>query len=77
MQLLQLTSAVSNKAGVVAGTTLNYMDRIRDFALAFAPKVAGAIIILLIGSWVIGKIISVIRKIINARDYDPSLETFI
>ncbi len=77
MQFLQITSKVVDKADKVASTTFSFIDKFKDFAVSFAPKVAGAIILFIIGKWVIGKLVSILRKILLAKDYDPSLETFV
>jgi len=77
MQLLQITERVAMKADKVAGTTITYLDRFKDFVISYTPKVIGALLLFIIGRWVIGKLISILRKILNAKDYDPSLETFL
>lgn len=77
MQLLQITDKVTANADKVTATTFSYIDKLKDFSVGFAPKLIGAILLLIIGRWIIGKLVSVIRKIFNARDYDPSLETFL
>ncbi len=77
MPLLQLTHHVVKEADKVATTTFSYFDKFRDFAVSFAPKLVGALVLLLLGRWVIGKLISILRKILLAKEYDPSLETFV
>jgi small conductance mechanosensitive channel len=73
MQLLQITQ----NATQVAETTTNYIQKITDMAITYAPKVIGAIIIYLVGSWMIGKIVQIMKKVFEKKKYDPSLETFL
>ena len=73
MHLLQITQ----NATQIAKTTTNYIEKITDMAISYAPKVVGAIIIYLVGSWMIGKIVQIMKKIFEKKKYDPSLETFL
>ena len=77
MPLLQIAKHVVKEADKVANTTFSYFDKLKDFAVSYAPKVAGALIMFIIGKWVIGKLVSILRKLLLAKDYDPSLETFL
>jgi small conductance mechanosensitive channel len=77
MTLLQLTQNITSQAGDVASQTFSYIDKIKDFAIGYAPKIAGAVIFYLVGSWIIGKLVSVMRKILLKRDYDASLQSFL
>ncbi len=77
MELLQITHTVAREADKVASTTFSYFDKLRDFAMSFAPKIVGALLLFVIGTWVIKKAVGVLRKILLAKDYDPSLETFL
>jgi small conductance mechanosensitive channel len=77
MTLLQITTTVTNEATKVASTTFSYVDKLKDFAVSFAPKMVGAILLFIIGKWIISKIVAITRKILLAKDYDPSLETFL
>jgi small conductance mechanosensitive channel len=73
MHLLQITQ----NATQIAKTTTNYIEKITDMAISYAPKVVGAIIIYLVGSWMIGKIVQIMKKVFEKKKYDPSLETFL
>jgi small conductance mechanosensitive channel len=77
MTLLQITQNMTAGANDVAAQTFTYVDKIKDFAIGYAPKIAGAIIFYLVGSWIIGKLVSVLRKILLKRDYDASLQSFL
>lgn len=54
-----------------------WMNKGIDFATEFGPKVIGAILIYVIGSWVIKKLMNVFRKGMNSQDYDKSLQKFL
>lgn len=73
MNLLQITQ----EAGKVAGQTISYIDKIKDLAFDYTPKVVGAILFYIIGSWIINKLVSVMKKLLLKRNYDPSLQTFL
>lgn len=48
-----------------------------DFAIEYGPKVLGAILIYIIGLWVVHKIIGVSRKALAKGSYDESLQKFL
>lgn len=73
MNLLQITQEAVN----VTSQTFSYLDKIKNFALDYAPKIIGAILFYVIGSWVISKLVSVMKKVLLKRNYDPSLQTFL
>jgi small conductance mechanosensitive channel len=77
MTLLQITQNISAEANQVASQTFSYVDKIKNFALDYAPKIVGAIVFYLIGSWIIGKLINIIRKVLTKRQYDASLQSFL
>lgn len=77
MPLLQLAHKVTSGADKVSSVTISYLDRFKDYCLSFAPKLIGALLLLVVGSWIIGKLVAVLRKILLSRDCDPSLETFL
>ena len=55
----------------------NWIDKGYDLIINFAPKVIGAILIWVIGSWVIKLIIKGIKKALEKGDYDISLKKFL
>jgi len=57
------------------GTT--YASKLSAFATTYAPKVLGAIVFYVIGTFIIGRIAAVTRRVLSARHYDPSLLTFL
>lgn len=54
-----------------------WIDKGIDFAVEFGPKVIGAILIYIIGSWVIKKLMNILRKGMGRQDYDKSLQKFL
>lgn len=69
MTLLQLET-VTNQASY-------YALKAKDMAIEYAPKVLGAILVYIIGSWVIKKITQILNKLFIKKNYDPSLRTFL
>jgi len=52
-------------------------ERWLQLALDYGLKILGAVVIWLVGSWVIKKIIKTTRKLMTNRDYDESLQKFL
>lgn len=57
--------------------SISWVTKVKDMAINYAPKIVGAVIFYLIGSWVISRITSVLSKLFTRRHYDPSLQTFL
>lgn len=55
----------------------NVASKFIDSAIAFAPKVIGAIVFYIIGSWIIGRLGILLKKTLSAKKFDPSLQTFL
>ncbi len=54
-----------------------WIDKGVAFAAEYGPKIVGAIVIYIIGSWIIKKLMGVLRKVMNAKNYDESLQKFL
>ena len=54
-----------------------WIDKGIDFITTYGPKLIGAILIFVIGSWVIKKIIGASRKAMSKSKYDESLQRFL
>ncbi len=54
-----------------------WIDKGIDFISAYGPKIIGAILLFLVGSWVIKKIIGISRKLMTKSNYDESLKRFL
>lgn len=56
---------------------LGYLEKIKDLGFLYLPKLIGAILVYLIGSWVIKKLCKLAGGILQSKKYDPSLQTFL
>lgn len=50
---------------------------ILDFAYEYGPKLIGALLILIIGKWVIKMIIKAVERIFRTSNFDDSLKSFL
>ena len=48
-----------------------------EFITDYGPKVLGALLIFIIGSWIIGKIIRALRAVMTKSKYDATLQSFL
>ncbi len=53
------------------------LEKATDFMSTYGIKVIGAIVIWIIGSWVIKKMIKVTRSVMSKKDFDVSLQKFL
>ncbi|RJE75421.1 mechanosensitive ion channel protein MscS [Reichenbachiella sp. MSK19-1] len=53
------------------------ISQLYELGVNYAPKLVGAILVLIIGSWVIKALVSALSSLMDKRDLDPSLKTFI
>lgn len=58
-------------------TGYNYVTKLQDMAMAFAPKLIGAILVYIIGSFIIRKLVNVMGSIMERKHYDRSLQSFL
>ncbi|MCH5687420.1 hypothetical protein LWM68_26040 [Niabella sp. W65] len=68
MTLLQIET-VTNQASYFA-------VKAKEMAIEYAPKLVGAILVYIIGSWIIKKLTGLLNKVFQKRNYDASLRTF-
>lgn len=54
-----------------------YSQKVIDMAVAYAPKVLLALITLVVGFWIIGKVVKVVNKAITAAGMDETLSKFL
>lgn len=69
MNLLQIQNLTTQ--------SLNFWNNIKAMAIEYVPKIAGAIIVYIIGAWIIRKIGSALKAAFIKRHYDASLQTFL
>ncbi len=55
----------------------NLQDKLVDFVVNYGPRLIGAIIVLIIGLWIIGRITRMIKNSFDKREMDPSLRGFL
>ncbi len=53
------------------------LEKLIDFASVYGIKIIGAILIWIIGTWIIKKLMKGIKKVMSKRDYDESLQKFL
>lgn len=54
-----------------------YIDKIINLGIEYGPKLIGAILVLILGLWIIKIITKVISKLMKKKNTDPSLSTFL
>ncbi|MEM8999304.1 MAG: mechanosensitive ion channel domain-containing protein [Bacteroidota bacterium] len=54
-----------------------WVDKGIDFVTEYGPKVLGAILIFIIGSWIVKKIVVTLQKVMSKSKYDESLQKFL
>jgi len=57
--------------------TQKWINEGYNFIIEFGPKIIGAILIWIIGSWVIKMMLKGLKKVLNKGDYDESLKKFL
>ena len=67
--LLQVTNAVA--------TTADFTQKIMDLAWNFAPKVLGAVVVYIVGNFIIGMIVRALNKVLQAKEFDKTLQSFL
>lgn len=66
------------KAGAdVLNSGQAWLIRIKSMALDYAPKLIGAILVYIVGQWIIGRISRLSRKVLSTRNFDVSLQKFL
>lgn len=61
----------------VLNTSNDYLNLINKYAIDFAPKLIGAILVYLIGIFIIKWVCRLFQNILNARKIDKSLQSFL
>jgi small conductance mechanosensitive channel len=57
--------------------TFNTLNFVKELAITYTPKLAGAIVVYLIGSVLIGWVSKLIQKTMNVKKVDVSLQSFL
>ena len=53
------------------------INRIKELVLTYGPKVIGAVVVLIVGLWVIKILVGTMSRVMKKRDVDPSLIPFV
>jgi small conductance mechanosensitive channel len=61
----------------VMNTSADYVDTLKNVAIGYAPKLIGAVLVYLIGSFAIKWVGSLLNKVLSARHVDISLQSFL
>lgn len=69
----QLTEAAANEVGRLS----HGINKLTDMAIEYAPKLLAAILIYIIGSYLVRLVSKGLAKILRKRHFDPSLQTFL
>lgn len=56
---------------------IDYLQRFKIFVTDYAPKLIGALLVFVIGLWVVGRLTRVIKRSMTRRGLDISLQTFL
>ncbi len=54
-----------------------WLLKLKTMAIDYAPKLVGAILVYLVGQWIIGRIGTLSRKVLASRNFDVSLQKFL
>ncbi len=54
-----------------------YLDKLIELVVMYGPKLIGAIIVLIVGLFVVKIVVNTIAKVMEKKDVDPSLRPFI
>ncbi len=76
MNLLQIDTTLPDATAVIDSGQI-WIMKIKDMALTYAPKIVGAIVVYLIGSWIIGRIADLSRRMMANNKFDISLQKFL
>ncbi|MFN8259801.1 MAG: mechanosensitive ion channel [Chitinophagales bacterium] len=57
--------------------SFNLISKLQDLAFSFAPKLVGAVLVYLIGSFIIRRVADVVTSVMQRKQYDKSLQSFL
>jgi small conductance mechanosensitive channel len=76
MLYLQIEETIQAGTSALNNSQL-WLIKLKNMAIDYAPKLAGAILVYLIGQWIIGRIGNLSRKVLASRNFDVSLQKFL
>lgn len=54
-----------------------FLSKVEDFAILYVPKLIGAVLVYIIGNWLINKLMVLLKKVLALRHFDPTLQSFL
>lgn len=57
--------------------TSSFISKIIDLGISYIPKIAGAICLYLLGSWVINILAKGFKSLLHTKNFEPSLQSFL
>jgi len=54
-----------------------WLSKIKNMAIDYAPRLLGAVLVYIVGSWLINRISAGLRRLLTTRKFDPSLQKFL
>ena len=76
MLFLQIDETLQAGTAALNNSQL-WLVKLKNMAMDYAPKLVGAILVYLIGQWIIGRIGTLSRKVLASRNFDVSLQKFL
>ncbi|MFT4061670.1 MAG: mechanosensitive ion channel family protein [Edaphocola sp.] len=76
MILLQIDQTIQAGAKALNSGQV-WLLKLKDMAISYAPKIIGAILLYIVGTWLIGKLNSLLGKVLSGRRFDASLQKFL
>lgn len=55
----------------------NWLQEVKDKIVAIVPNLAGALLVLIVGLWLINLVHKMLTRMMSRRQYDPSLQKFL
>lgn len=56
---------------------MDYLEQFTEMAIAYAPKVIGAILTLIIGFWIVGRIVNMVSRMMEKRGVEATIRPFL
>ncbi|MBU2997420.1 mechanosensitive ion channel [Cellulophaga baltica] len=75
--ITESTKVITDNLEASGDTAKLWMDKGIDLVMDFGPKILMAVIIYIVGSWLIKKVVGALHKVLDKGSYDESLKRFI
>lgn len=74
---LQISQELNAATAELTTKSSKWMDKAIDMSMSYAPKIIGAILIYVIGKFLVNKFVGISRKVFSKRNFDQSLQKFL